>query len=122
MSEATFPGPVPATPAPEAVFRMLTPVYNYRIEGADCFKHSGSNGSLQFNLILRPHPSPTDWVAVAESAKPSIRAEIERWATHDSERFGTTANHFLLTDLAGPPDVGEPAWNANHFIHIAVLS
>lgn len=121
MNEATSPGPVSLASAPEATFRMLTPVYNYRIEGADCFKHSGTNGSLKFNLDLRPHPSPTDWVAVAECAKPSIREEIERRATHDSQRFGTPADHFLRNDVVGPGSVGEPAWNTQHSIHLAVV-
>lgn len=121
MSDKTNPDQVPAVPAAEFVQRSLTPVYNYRIDGAPAFKHSGSHGSLRFDSLLRPCPPPTNWPDVAESAKPSVREEIERRVRYDSDHFGTTASHFLTTDVAGPADVGGVAWNTSYEIHALVV-
>jgi hypothetical protein len=59
---------------------------------------------------------------VAELAKPSVREEIERRVGYDADHFGTTATHFLRTDVTGPADsVGGVAWNTSYSIHALVV-
>jgi hypothetical protein len=106
MSESASPDPVPPAPAPapssEVVFRMLTPIFKYAIDGATCFTHSGDHRGARFEINLRPYaPNLTDWDEVTEHATNNIRNMLLERAIHVSEHFGISA-HFLLTDVFHP--------------------
>jgi hypothetical protein len=99
MSEEISPSPVPATPAPGVVFRMLTPVFKYAIEGATCFMHSGNYRSARFEIKLRPYThNPTDWAEVTEYADDGIRDLLIQRRFHVPEALFGVARHVLLND------------------------
>jgi hypothetical protein len=105
MSEQPSADPAPAAPAalPEVVFRMLTPVFRYTIEGTILFTHSGNHGSARFEIELRRYAvNPTNWAEVTKHASEGIREMLRQRAIHISQHFFGCAEHFLLTDVIHP--------------------
>ena len=91
---------------PVVVFRMLTPVFRYAIDGATCFTHSGTHQSTEFEIELRLYaPNPTDWAEVTEYADDGIRDMLRQRAIHISDHFFGFAEHFLLADVIHPAGI-----------------
>jgi hypothetical protein len=115
MSEQPSPDSIPAAPAPlpEVVFRMLTPIFRYAIDGATRFTHSGNYRSGRFQIELRPYaPNPTDWAEVTKYADDGIRDMLRQKAIHVSDHFFGIAAHFLLNDVIHPAEsITESAGN-----------
>jgi hypothetical protein len=102
MTEHPSPDPVPAAPGtlPEVVFRMLTPIFRYAIDGATCFTHSGNYGTARFEITLRPYAhNRTDWAEVTEYADDGIRSLLLQRTFHVPDPFFGAANHVLLNDV-----------------------
>ena len=94
------PDPVQSAPLSEVVFRRLTPIFRYAIDGATCFTHCGNHRSARFEIELRPYaPNPTAWAEVTEYADDGIRDMLRQRAIHISDHFFGFADHFLLTDV-----------------------
>ena len=104
MSAQPATDPTPTALFSRVVFRMLTPIFRYVIDGATCFTHSGSFRSSRFEIELRPYaPNPTDWTEVTEYADDGIRDMLRQRAIHVSPHFGIAA-HFLLNDVIHPAE------------------
>jgi hypothetical protein len=96
------PDPSSEAPLPDVVFRMLTPVFSYAIDGATCFTHSDTLRGARFEIELRPYaPNPTHWEEVTKYADAGARDMLRQRAIHISEFFGV-AEHFLLIDVSYP--------------------
>ena len=68
--------PAPAL-RPQTV-RILTPVYDYKIEGADRFTHTGPYKGADFKVVLCPYTGPADLDALVSLAHANNRASIRK--------------------------------------------
>ncbi len=98
----------------EVVFRLLTPVFRYTIEGATGFTHCGNFGNAHFEIVHRPYAAnPTDWAEVTKYADDGVRDLLQKRVIHFSHHFMCAATHFLLTDVSHPAEsVSEGAGNS----------
>src|SRR5437879_1205648 len=91
----------PAAALPPQTVRILTPVYDFKVEGTDSFTHAGSYKGADFNVVLRPYAGPADLDALVNLAhannQPSIPQGCRRW-----EVPGTAGCHVLLVEVALP--------------------
>ena len=96
MSNPTDPGPALR---PQTV-RILTPVHDFKIEGADSFSHAGLYKGADFKVVLRPYAGPADRDALVNLAHANNRASIRQ----GFRRFdaGAAGCHVLLIEVALP--------------------
>ena len=88
---------------PEVVFRMLTPIFRYAIDGATCFTHCGNHGNARFGIDLRPYAhNPTDSAQITQYADDGIRDLLVERRFHHSDHFFSFAGYCLLTDVIHP--------------------
>lgn len=101
MSEAD--PPVSASPSAPQTVRILTPVFDYKLEGADSFSHAGRYKGADFNVILRPFPGPADLENIIRDAHDNIRASIRQGC----QRLltGLPGAHVLLVEATLPGTV-----------------
>ena len=101
---------VPASPLPPQTVRVLTPVFAFRLDGADSFTHAGTHKGAGFKLELRPYAGPADVEGIINQAHVNIRDSI-RYGFHHPP---APISHFLLIEVALPGsayalDMGLPA-------------
>ncbi len=63
--------------APQKV-RILTPVFDYKIEGAANFSHSGQYKGADFEVVLRPYAGPSGLEDIIRDAHINIRDSIRQ--------------------------------------------
>jgi hypothetical protein len=100
MSRQPAPNPASAPALPAQTVRILTPVYDFKLEGADSFAHAGPYKGANFKVVLRPYTGPADLDALVNLAhpnnRPSIRQGFRRFDT------GAAGCHVLLIEVALP--------------------
>ena len=67
MSGQATPNPTTAPALPPQTVRILTPVFAYRLEGADSFTHAGTYKGAGFKVDLRPY-TPADVEGILNTA------------------------------------------------------
>jgi hypothetical protein len=97
------PPPGPAQSHQNVAFRMLTPVFNYQIEGNGRFSHSGQYRNARFEILLRPYKhEQSDFDEVTCYCSESIRQLQGLREFPHSRHFMQTANYVLLVDTRQP--------------------
>jgi hypothetical protein len=80
--------------------RILTPVYDLKVEGAHSFTHIGRYKGAEFKVVLRPYAGPADLDALVNLAhannRPLIRQGFQRFDA------GAVGCHVLLIEVALP--------------------
>jgi len=102
MSEPVPAAPSPpATPScPEAVFRTITPIFKYRLDGATHFTHSGKRRDADFRIELRPYTvNLKDFGEITRYATEAVRQMLRDRAIHRSDHFFSDAAHILIVDV-----------------------
>lgn len=99
MSDQPVPVlPVQSTPQ-NVVFRMITPVFSYKLLRATRFAHSGDFETIRFEVELRPYwPQPTDWGEVTKYASDGIREMLRQRVIHLADHGLASADHMLVAD------------------------
>jgi hypothetical protein len=77
--------------------RILTPVFDYRIEGADRFSHSGPYKGAEFKMVLSPY-APADLEEIINHAHVNIRDSIRQGCRRLTA--GAAGGHILLIEVA----------------------
>ncbi len=100
-----------ATPTQEVVFRMLTPVFRYSVDGVNSFTHCGNHGNARFKIAMRPYnQNQSDWDEVT-FADAGIRDMLLQREVHISKQFFGRASHFLVADVFHPESSVLPVGN-----------
>jgi hypothetical protein len=94
MSSPTAPAPA----LPPQTVRILTPVFAYRLDGADSFTYAGTHKGAAFKVELRPYTRPSDIEGIINQAHVNIRDSI-RYGFHHPP---APISHFLLIEVALP--------------------
>jgi hypothetical protein len=93
----------PAQSQQNVTFRMMTPVFNYQVEGGGHLKHSGQYGNARFEILLRPYQhNATDFDEVTRYCDESTLQMQELREFPHSRHFMQTANYVLLVDAIQP--------------------
>jgi hypothetical protein len=100
MNEDPPTPPADQVTPPDIVFRTLTPVFDYRIEGAEEFTHSGHCGDAGFCVRLRPCAvNMTHFTEITEYASPGIRQLLRDRHIHCPNNRMGIAEHMLTIDV-----------------------
>ena len=94
MSRPTAPEPA----LPPQTVRILTPVFGYRLVGADSFTHAGTYKAAGFKVDLRPYTGPADVEGIINHAHVNNRELIRQGFRHPP----APVSHFLLIEVALP--------------------
>jgi len=91
MSSPSVPAPTPQT------VRIVTPVFEYMLEGADSFTHAGTYKGADFKVDLRPYTDPADLEAIVNLAPVSARDVIRQRCGRLNA--GAAGCHVLLIEI-----------------------